>query len=98
MKIKDKKPIIIAALKALGVKIRELEITPDTELIGNVFVNGEFFGVFDYGKRAFVEWGEIYEYRKQICGNTGLRNHRHSKRLCSGRISYGSEPLCGVES
>lgn len=55
MKLKDKKPIIIAALKALGVKIRELEITPDTELIGNVFVNGEFFGVFDYGKRAFVE-------------------------------------------
>lgn len=55
MKIKDKKPIIIAALAALGVQVRELEITPDTEMIGNVFVNGEFFGVFDYNKRAFVE-------------------------------------------
>lgn len=55
MKIKDKKPIIIAALNALGVRFRELEITPDTEMIGNVFVNGEFFGVFDYAKRAFLE-------------------------------------------
>ena len=55
MKLKDKKPIIIAALKALGVRFWELEITPDTEMIGNVFVNGEFFGIFDYSKRAFVE-------------------------------------------
>lgn len=55
MKIKDKKPIITAALRALGVKVRELEITPDNDTIGNVFVNGEFFGVFDYVKRAFVE-------------------------------------------
>lgn len=55
MKIKDKKPIIIAALAALGVKVRELEIAADTEMIGNVFVNGEFFGVFDYNKRTFVE-------------------------------------------
>lgn len=55
MKFKDKKPIILAALKALGVKVLALEITPDTETIGNVFVNGEFFGVFDYDKRAFVE-------------------------------------------
>ena len=38
MKIKDKKPLIIAALAALGV-----------------YVNGEFFGVFDYTKRTFVE-------------------------------------------
>ena len=55
MKIKDKKPIIIAALAALGVKVRELEITADTDTIGNVYVNGEFFGVFDYNKRAFVD-------------------------------------------
>lgn len=55
MKIKDKKPIIIAALAALGVRARELEITADTDTIGNVFVNGAFFGVFDYTKRAFVE-------------------------------------------
>ena len=55
MKIKDKKPIIIAALAALGVKVRELEITADTDTIGNVFVNGEFFGVFDYVKRSFVD-------------------------------------------
>lgn len=55
MKIKDKKPIITAALRALGVKVRSLEITPDNDTIGNVFVNGEFFGVFDYVKRAFVE-------------------------------------------
>lgn len=55
MKIKDKKPIITAALRALGVKVRKLEITPDNDTIGNVFVNGEFFGVFDYVKRAFVD-------------------------------------------
>lgn len=55
MKIKDKKPIITAALAALGVKVRQLEITPDNDTIGNVFVNGEFFGVFDYVKRTFVD-------------------------------------------
>lgn len=55
MKIKDKKPIVTAALQALGVKIRELEIVPDTDTIGNVYVNGEFFGVFDYIKRTFVD-------------------------------------------
>lgn len=54
MKINDKKPIILAALRELGVRVRELEITPDADTIGNVFVNGEFFGVFDYTKRAFV--------------------------------------------
>lgn len=55
VKIKDKKPIIIAALAALGVKVRELEISADTDTIGNVYVNGEFFGVFDYNNRTFVE-------------------------------------------
>lgn len=55
MKIKDKKPIIIAALAALGVRARELEITPDEDTIGNVYVNGEFFGVFDYIRRTFVD-------------------------------------------
>jgi len=55
MKIKDKKPIITAALRALGVHARELAITPDEDTIGNVYVNGEFFGVFDYTKRTFVE-------------------------------------------
>lgn len=55
MKIKDKKPIILAALAALGIRARELTITPDEDTIGNVYVNGEFFGVFDYVKRSFVE-------------------------------------------
>lgn len=55
MKINEKKPIVLAALSALGVQVRELEITPDTDMIGNVFVNGEFFGVFDYSKRTFVD-------------------------------------------
>ena len=55
MKIKDKKPIVTAALRELGVKVRELEIVPDTDTIGNVYVNGEFFGVFDYIKRTFVD-------------------------------------------
>lgn len=55
MKINEKKPIVLAALSALGVRVRELEITPDTDTIGNVFVNGEFFGVFDYSKRTFVD-------------------------------------------
>ena len=55
MKLKDKKPIIIAALIALGVRAKSLEITPDDNTIGNVYVNGEFFGVFDYERRTFVE-------------------------------------------
>ncbi len=55
MKIKDKKPIITAALAALGVKVRQLEITADNDTIGNVYVNGKFFGVFDYTKRAYVD-------------------------------------------
>lgn len=55
MKLKDKKSIIITALMALGVRVSELEITPDNDTIGNVYVNGEFFGVFDYGRRTFIE-------------------------------------------
>lgn len=55
MKLKDKKTIIIAALQALGVKAKALEITPDNDPIGNVYVNGEFFGVFDYIRRTFVD-------------------------------------------
>ncbi len=55
MIINEKKPIVLAALNALGVRVRELEITPDNDTIGNVFVNGEFFGVFDYAKRTFVD-------------------------------------------
>ncbi len=55
MKLKDKKPIIIAALQELGIKARELEITSDTDTIGNVYVDGEFFGVFDYIRRTFVD-------------------------------------------
>ena len=53
MKLKDKKPIIIAALRSLGITPRELEITPDADTIGNVY--GEFFGVFDYVRRTFVD-------------------------------------------
>lgn len=55
MKMRDKKPIILAALAALGVRVRTLEITPDNDTVGNVYVNGEFFGVFDYIKKTFVE-------------------------------------------
>lgn len=55
MKIKDKKSIILAALAELGIRAKELTITPDEDTIGNVYVNGEFFGVFDYIKRTFVE-------------------------------------------
>lgn len=55
MKIKDKKRIIIAAFRALEISPRELEITPDEDTIGNVYVDGEFFGVFDYIRRTFVD-------------------------------------------
>ena len=55
MKLKDKKPIITAALQAIGVNFRTVEITPDTDSIGNVYVDGEFFGVFDYIRRTFVD-------------------------------------------
>lgn len=55
MSIKDKEQIVIAALKALGVRFIKLELTPNNDTIGSVYVDGLFFGTYDYIKRTFVD-------------------------------------------
>lgn len=58
MSIKDKKQIIIVALKALGVRFIKLEITSDNDTVGGVYVDGAYFGTFDYIRMTFVDWSE----------------------------------------
>lgn len=55
MNVKDKRQIIIAALIALGVHFKKLEITSNNDAVGGVYVDGAFFGTFDYIKRTFVD-------------------------------------------
>lgn len=55
MKFKTKQAIIRKAVHTLGIKVRSLEIPADTDTVGNVYINGEFFGVFDYIRRTFVD-------------------------------------------
>lgn len=55
MDIKRKKQLIIAALNALGVSFKKLTITPNKDTVGGVYVDGKFFGIFDYIKRTFVD-------------------------------------------
>lgn len=55
MDIKRKKQLIIADLNALGVSFKKLTITPNKDTVGGVYVDGKFFGTFDYIKRTFVD-------------------------------------------
>ncbi len=55
MDIKCKKKLIIVALKALGVRFIKLEITSDNDTIGGVYVDGAYFGTFDYIRMTFVD-------------------------------------------
>ena len=55
MDIKDKKRIVLDALNALGVSFKMVDITHNTDTVGSVYVDGKFFGIFDYIKRTFVD-------------------------------------------
>ena len=55
MSVKDEKQIIIAALIALGVHFKKLEITSTNDTVGGVYVDGKFFGMLDYIKQTFID-------------------------------------------
>lgn len=51
-----KTEIIMQALEALGyTKIRELQIDSPAHDRANVYLNGEYFGVYDFVRRTFVD-------------------------------------------
>lgn len=55
MDIKRKKQLIIATLNALGVSYKKLTITPNKDTVGGVYVDGAYFGTFDYIRMTFVD-------------------------------------------
>ncbi len=56
MSMNEKTAAVITALENLGYhKMRELRITCPTEHRANVFLNGEYFGVYDFGRGTFVD-------------------------------------------
>ena len=47
---------VTAALEKLGYRrIRELQITCPTQSRANVYLNDEYFGVFDFERNTFVD-------------------------------------------
>ena len=55
IKIEGKKFIIRNALKALGISEGRLSIPSNENTVGSVYINGVYFGLFDYIKRTFVD-------------------------------------------
>lgn len=56
MSVKEKTAAIEAALEDLGYEdIRELRIDCPADSRANVYLNGEYFGVYDFTRRAFVD-------------------------------------------
>ena len=56
MKIKKMPAAGPAALEKLGYRrIRELQITCPTQSRANVYLNDEYFGVFDFERNTFVD-------------------------------------------
>lgn len=56
MEIKDKTAVVVKALRALGyTKIRELRIDNPFSELTNVYLNGEYFGVYDFTRGTFIE-------------------------------------------
>lgn len=56
MSMNEKTAAIEAALEKLGYhKIRELQITCPAQSRANVYLNGEYFGVFDFARNTFVD-------------------------------------------
>lgn len=53
---KNRTEEIMEALKALGYKkIRELRIDNPSSELTNVYLNGEYFGVYDFRRGTFVD-------------------------------------------
>ncbi len=56
MNIDEKTAAIEAALEQLGYEdIRELRLECPTERRANIYLNGEYFGVYDFVRRTFVD-------------------------------------------
>lgn len=56
MSMNEKTAAIEAALEKLGYhRIRELQITCPTQSRANVYLNDEYFGVFDFLRNTFVD-------------------------------------------
>lgn len=56
MSMNEKTAVIETALESLGYRnVRELRITCPTEQRANVFLNGEYFGIYDFGRGTFVD-------------------------------------------
>ena len=55
MSIKEKKAILLAYYRKLG-KMPEgtLEIDADTDTVGNVYIDGNFAGTFDFCEMKFI--------------------------------------------
>lgn len=55
MSLKSKKQILIKYFRENGgIPKAALSIDSDTASIGNVFVNGCWYGTFDYAERKFI--------------------------------------------
>ncbi len=56
MNLNEKTAAVEAALDKLGYEdIRDLWIDCPSERRANVFLNGEYFGVYDFSRRTFVD-------------------------------------------
>ena len=56
MESKNKTEEIMNALRALGyTKIRELRIDNPFSELTNVYLNGEYFGIYDFTRGTFVD-------------------------------------------
>lgn len=56
MSMNQKTAAVTDALEKLGYRrIRELQITCPTQNRANVYLNDEYFGVFDFERNTFVD-------------------------------------------
>ena len=55
MRFEEKELIIINALNSLGFHTGRLSIPSNENTVGSVYINGVYFGLFDYIKRTFVD-------------------------------------------
>lgn len=52
--MENKKTMLCGALKALGIKSKHVHVENRFNR-GWVYLNGEYFGVFDYARNTFVD-------------------------------------------
>ena len=56
MSLRQKTDIIVDALHKLGYRsIRELRIDNPVSELTNVYLNGDYFGIYDFTRRTFVD-------------------------------------------